>query len=191
MSKRTRLYLIAMSLFFIIGIALTLNVQESYAADSCSGAGETCRATIPDSTSSTGYRVPTGYDCTFRGTCSGQGTACCKPISSSTVATPGAQQPSGGGTSFTNPLQFQTVDKLLSQLMGALQKIIVTLSLLMIVYGAVLYVISGGGKQIETAKGAITAALVGLAIGLAAPSFLKEISIILGWGPLTLVWLQH
>ncbi|EKE25144.1 MAG: hypothetical protein ACD_5C00274G0005 [uncultured bacterium] len=52
----------------------------------------------------------------------------------------------------------------------------------MVVYGAVLYVISGGGDQIKTAKNAITSALVGLAIGIAAPSFLKEISGILGWG---------
>lgn len=34
----------------------------------------------------------------------------------------------------------------------------------------------------KTAKGAITAAMIGLAIGLAAPSFLKEIGTVLGWG---------
>ncbi|EKD58863.1 MAG: hypothetical protein ACD_56C00037G0008 [uncultured bacterium] len=118
--------------------------------------------------------------CNAAGTCVDSNSG---PIPSPATANPGTVQPaSGGGTAFTNPLKFQTVDQFLSQIMGALQGIIVTLSLLMIVIGAVMYVISGGGKQIETAKNMITAALVGLAIGLAAPSFLKEISTILGWG---------
>lgn len=108
---------------------------------------------------------------------------CCKmPSANDGSVASNTPSPAGDSTAFTNPLRFQTVDQFLSQIMGALQGIIVTLSLLMIVIGAVMYVISGGGKQIETAKNMITAALVGLALGLAAPSFLKEISSILGWG---------
>lgn len=101
------------------------------------------------------------------------------------IATSVGTTPAGGGTRFTNPLRFATVDEFLTTIMNALQKIIVSLSLLFIVYGAVLYVTSGGGKQTETAKNAITAALVGLAIGMAAPSFLKEIASIIGWGGTT------
>ncbi len=69
------------------------------------------------------------------------------------------------------------------QFLTALQGIIVTLALVFLVLGGVLYVISGGDEgKIKTAKGAITAAMIGLAIGIAAPSFLKEIGTILGWG---------
>lgn len=105
---------------------------------------------------------------------------CCKPPASS--ANTGASSSSASKTEFFNPLRFDTVDQFLSQILGVLQKIIVTLSLVVIAYGAVLYVISAGGDQIKTAKNAITSALVGLAIGIAAPSFLKEIAGILGWG---------
>jgi hypothetical protein len=55
--------------------------------------------------------------------------------------------------------------------------------LVFIVIGAVLYVTSAGNdKQIEMAKNAILAAMIGLALGIAAPTFLREISVILGWG---------
>lgn len=105
-------------------------------------------------------------------TCSGS-QVCCKP---KTV---------GGGPqsiSFANPLAYDTVDDVLGGLLNALQGIIVTLSIIFIVIGAVLYIISAGdSKKIETAKAAITAAMIGLALGIAAPAFLKEISTILNW----------
>ena len=84
--------------------------------------------------------------------------------------------------SFGNPLQYDTVQGVLGGLLSALQGIIVILSIIFIVIGAVLYVTSGGNsKQVESAKSAITASMIGLAIGIAAPSFLKEISVVLGW----------
>jgi len=50
------------------------------------------------------------------------------------------------------------------------------------VIGALLYITSAGESgRIETAKKAISASLIGLAIGIAAPSFLKEIGDILRW----------
>ncbi|MFZ2187071.1 MAG: pilin [Candidatus Moraniibacteriota bacterium] len=83
---------------------------------------------------------------------------------------------------FTNPLRFDTVEGVLGSLLGALQGIIVVLALVFIVIGAVLYITSAGNdSRMKLAKGAITAAMIGLAIGIAAPSFLKEISSILGW----------
>jgi glucose uptake protein GlcU len=64
--------------------------------------------------------------------------------------------------------------------MTTLQKIIVTLALVFIVIGAIMYILSAGNDtQMKAAKGTISAALIGMAIGLAAPSFLKEIYIIL------------
>lgn len=71
---------------------------------------------------------------------------------------------------------------MVGKILDALQGIIVTLSLVFIVIGAVLYIVSAGDEgRIKTAKAAITASMIGLAIGIAAPSFLKEISGILGW----------
>jgi len=89
----------------------------------------------------------------------------------------------GGTVGFSNPLGFSTVQEAVGAFLAALQGIIVLLALVFLVLGGVLYVISAGDEgKIKTAKGAITAAMIGLAIGIAAPSFLKEISTILNWG---------
>ncbi len=83
---------------------------------------------------------------------------------------------------FTNPLGFTTVQDVLGSLLNHLQGIIVTIAIIFIIIGAILYMTSAGDEgRMRTAKGAITAAMIGLAIGIAAPSFLKEISGILGW----------
>lgn len=48
---------------------------------------------------------------------------------------------------------------------------------------SVLYIVSSGNeKMLGTAKKMILAAMIGLALGIAAPSFLKEIATILDWG---------
>ena len=88
-----------------------------------------------------------------------------------------------GPTEFCNPLAFNSVESFLNHFLTVLQRIIVVLSLIFIIIGALMYITSAGNDgQITNAKKAITASLIGLAIGLAAPSFLKEISTILGWG---------
>ena len=82
-----------------------------------------------------------------------------------------------------NPLAFGTVEGVLDRILGTLRSIIVILSLVFIVLGAIFYVTSGGDEgKVRFAKGAITASVVGLALGIAAPSFLKEIGGIIGWG---------
>jgi len=87
-----------------------------------------------------------------------------------------------GGTTFTNPLAFTTVEDFLGNFLTVMLNIIVTLALVFIVIGAIMYVTSAGdSKRIESAKQAITAALIGLAIGIGAPSILKQLSVILGW----------
>jgi hypothetical protein len=66
--------------------------------------------------------------------------------------------------------------------LGYLQTIIVLLALLFIVIGGIIYITSAGDEgRIKTAKAAITAAMIGLVIGIAAPTFLKEIATILHW----------
>lgn len=75
------------------------------------------------------------------------------------------------------------MEQVLDSILGTLRGIIVVLSLVFIVIGAVLYITSAGDEgRMKTAKGAITASMIGLAIGIAAPSFLKEIGSVLGWG---------
>jgi hypothetical protein len=83
----------------------------------------------------------------------------------------------------TNPLSFNTVEGVLDQILGTLRGIIVILSLVFIVLGAIFYITSGGDEgRVKFAKGAITASVIGLALGIAAPSFLKQIGDIIGWG---------
>ncbi len=92
----------------------------------------------------------------------------------------------GGGETqaihFPNPLEYNTVDELVTSVLDALQGVIVVISIIFIVVGAILYITSTGDEnRITMARKAITAAIVGLAIGIAAPSFLHEIAIILRW----------
>jgi hypothetical protein len=83
---------------------------------------------------------------------------------------------------FENPLQqHDTVDTLLAALLDRLQGIIVIISMVFIVIGGLLYMTSAGNESRMTmAKGAILASVIGLAIGVAAPSFIKEIYLALG-----------
>jgi len=84
---------------------------------------------------------------------------------------------------FQNPLKFGTVNELLTGVLGAIQAIMASLAVLFIVIGAVIYMTSGGNSgRIELAKNAIWAAIIGLALALAAPSFLAEIYNVLAPG---------
>ncbi len=90
----------------------------------------------------------------------------------------------GGGNMihFPNPLAYNTVDELVTSVLDALQGVIVVISLIFIVVGAILYITSSGDEnRITMARKAIAASVIGLAIGIAAPSFLHEIAIILQW----------
>lgn len=126
----------------------------------------------------TGQTRVTGQECV--GVASGR--VCCSPASTTATVTapPVASVPQT--ITFTNPLAFNTVEQVLGSILGTLRGIIVILALVFIVIGAVLYITSAGNEgQMTLAKGAITAALIGLALGIAAPSFLKEIGNVLGW----------
>lgn len=81
---------------------------------------------------------------------------------------------------FGNPLKYDTVEGLLGNAMKVIQGIVGILAVFMIVVGGVMYIISGTTGQTEAAKSIIKWALVGLAITLAAPSFIQEIYEILG-----------
>lgn len=95
--------------------------------------------------------------------------------------------PTNGGTvsiNIFNPLRYDSVEGALTGVMTALKNIVVTLAILMIVIGGIMYILSfGNPDRMKTAKNVVLAALVGLAIILAAPAFLKEIYTLLGGGP--------
>lgn len=119
--------------------------------------------------------------------CDDAGEVCCIQSSSDpgVITDPGTTTTScaAGSICFASPLAFKTVEGVLSSILGTLQGIIVLISIVFIVIGAVMYITSAGNdKQIGMAKNAITASMIGLAIGIAAPSFLREIATILGWG---------
>lgn len=144
-------------------------VSQATQGTTCNSGKGTCKAScLSSETSSTDA------------TCTSPTPSCCTATSSG-----GGGTGSGSGSStiqFSNPLAYNTVEEVLGAILTGLQGIIVTLALVFLVVGAVMYVTSAGNdKQIETAKGAIFAAMIGLALGIAAPSFLKEISSILGW----------
>ena len=147
-------------LFVLIGIILFVSsFLNARAQDVC----------VDETNGTSCYDDETGVD----GTCQNE------------VCTSSASTSSTGSTAtitFPNPLKYDTVEEVLTSLLNALQGVIVVISIVFIVIGAVFYITSGGSqKRIETAKKAIFASLIGLAIGIAAPTFLKEISNILGW----------
>lgn len=84
---------------------------------------------------------------------------------------------------FVNPLGSVTeVQSVLSTALAGIQKIVIALAMIVIVVGAIMYIVSTGeSATIERAKKAITMACVGLVIALAAPSILKELATIVGW----------
>lgn len=85
---------------------------------------------------------------------------------------------------YENPLTSSDLVVLLTQLLSWTQGFVVVLALVFLIIGALLYLTSGGSeKQITWAKAAILAAMIGLALVIAAPLFLREIGIILGWVP--------
>jgi hypothetical protein len=110
----------------------------------------------------------------------------CYSCVSADDATPSGAAASGESTSFTNPLEATTVEGLLTSILSAIQRIIVTLALVFVAIGALMILVSAGSPEtVEKGKKAITMALVGLSLGIAAPSILKELAGILGWGTAT------
>lgn len=97
----------------------------------------------------------------------------------------GSGNGAGGGTgliTFPNPLNYSDVQGLVANVLNNLRSIVIVLALIFIIIGGIMYITSAGDdKRMETAKGAIGAALIGLAIAIAAPSFLREIASVLGW----------
>lgn len=81
---------------------------------------------------------------------------------------------------FANPIGFNSFSGLLSSVLSNLMGLIAILAVIFIVIGGILYITSGGNEtRVTQAKKTWTGAVIGLAIALSAPTFLKEIQSIL------------
>ena len=93
--------------------------------------------------------------------------------------------PTGGGnqSGFGNPITPTTIEGVLGSIMNYLRGIAGTIAVIFIIIGGVMYMLSGGNKEMtERAKKTVIFAMAGLAIVLAAPLFYQEIKAILGGG---------
>ncbi len=84
-------------------------------------------------------------------------------------------------TTFTNPITSNSISDVLGKLMSALSGLVITLAIIFIVLGGILYMMSAGDPgMIKRAKDCWLFSVIGLAIVVAAPTFLKEVMAILG-----------
>ncbi len=159
-------YFISASVVFLV-LTFNLVISQPAQATLCCQSSAGC-GSVEGTTCSPGF---TKVDCASAGcpgTTSGSGTS-------------GEGTTTSSGATFVNPIKFTTVSAVVNALMTNLRGILVSVAVLFIVIGAIMYILSAGDeKKMTTAKGTITAAMIGLAIALAAPSFLSEIITILG-----------
>lgn len=88
---------------------------------------------------------------------------------------------STGGGNFPNPVNASDVKGILNAILTSLKSFVVIVAIIFIVIGGLMYMFSAGDeKRATTAKSTITYAVIGLAIVLAAPTFLREIIEIMG-----------
>jgi hypothetical protein len=104
------------------------------------------------------------------------------PVNNTATTNPTASNASGS-TTFKNPLNYTTVAEVLMAVISNLQSFLALIAIIMIIIGGIMYMFSAGNEAtITRAKSTIGGALIGLAIVLAAPSFLKQIKAVLGGG---------
>ena len=85
---------------------------------------------------------------------------------------------------YENPLTSADLNALTVSLLTGMQTTVVVLAVVFIIIGALIYLTSAGDESRTTwAKKAILAAVLGLALAVAAPMFLREIGVIMGWTP--------
>ncbi len=135
----------------------------------CTGGGRSgsCQAAC----ASTGDLISPATGC-------GAGQSCC----AGAVAASGSGSGATGVVTVPNPLGFTSLESFFTEgILPWLRGIVVTLALIFFIIGALLYMTGGVSEtNIKQGKVAMTASLIGLAIALAAPTFLKEIYSIFG-----------
>lgn len=85
------------------------------------------------------------------------------------------------GQGITPPIESTTFEELLLHVLNYAKGVAGTIGVIFIIIGGIMYMLSGGNEQrMERAKRTITYAIAGIAIVLAAPTFLNEILAIVG-----------
>ena len=162
-------------IFLVLSAAVFLFVADKSHAQSC---GDNAMCISADSACS-GQEIMNSCEA---------GMKCCQ-YSNLTVPggsgnTPSVPQTGGNQSSgFANPIGETTIEGVLGRIMNYLKSIAGALAVLFIIVGGVMYMISGGNKEMaERAKKTVLYALVGLVIVLVAPTLYQEIKTLLGGG---------
>ena len=177
MSREKRLMLVMGAMFLFVFFLAPRNVSAETCLSS-GGVSGTCTTIVAG--------CPSGYVTTnAMQACSNNGICCVlnnAPSNSNTITTTNATASnSSSGTIFPNPLKFTTVSELLTSVITNLMGVMAMIALVFMIIGGIMYMTSGGNdKMITRAKNTWTAAIIGLAIAMAAPTFLKTIQTILG-----------
>ena len=108
--------------------------------------------------------------------------SCNTALNSIKSSTADAANTSGATTTeFINPIGWKSVSELVDAVLNNLMGIIAFIAVIFIIIGGIMYMTSGGSETMITrAKKTIAGAVIGLAIAIASPTFLKEIQSILG-----------
>lgn len=143
--------------------------MKAKAADQCCLTGSVCAKSTSETECTSGGGLFVN-DCSSNSSCSSLVSSTASSVSSS-----------GTTKEFPNPLGIKTVSEFLNKFLTSLRSIVAVVAIIFIVLGGILYMLSAGSeKMITRAKLCWTGAVIGLAIVLAAPSFLTEIINILG-----------
>ena len=152
--------------FFSIGVFVVLvfgvfvSFEAVQAANKGCLVGAVCNNT-PEADPCAGTRCPELCNTTMN--------ACAVPVAGSKT------------TAFGNPITYSTIDGVATSFLNALETLVVTLSIIFIVIGGILYMISGGvPARVTQAKNCWLFSVIGLAIVVGSRTFLKEVLKILG-----------
>lgn len=167
--------------YFFLGAVLSLGIfwggfSVAKAADQC------CLSS--DSSGSWSCTDVSSGSCSgilYDGKCSDSTNASTCNTMTGSSSSSGTSSGSNSSMSFPNPLKYDSISAFLTAFLENLQGIVATIAVIFIVVGGIMYMLSAGDpKMITRAKDTIFAAIIGLAIVLAAPTFLKEVRTILG-----------
>jgi hypothetical protein len=157
----------------LLMMVLVLCTAHMAHAVSCSGGGRSgsCLAGCADPAD----LIPAPAGC-------GAGQSCCAGAAAGAGSGGGSGSGATGVVTVPNPTGFTSLESFLATgILPWLQGVVVTLALVFFIIGALLYMTGGASENnIKQGKAAMTASLIGLAIALAAPTFLKEIYSIFG-----------
>ena len=157
MQNKKNIFIIIAVLFFVLSFSSNAN-----AACCVSGCSEPNNGICKDGS------TPDSRNCSEISSCQ----------NSSNAATSGSTT-----TTFINPIGWNSVQELVDSLLNNLMGIIAFIAVIFIIIGGIMYMSSGGNETMITrAKKTIAGAVIGLAIAIASPTFLKEIQSILGGG---------